>query len=118
MLVCSVAGVPSASPDPYPAPAPDRTPRRIRVYTRTGDKGKSSLFNGTRSGKNDLVFHALGDTDEVNANLGVAMEHCRLVGERLDADSSCGVTRLITRLGVIQSRLLDAGSAIATPVDR
>ena len=40
---------------------------KFRVYTRTGDAGASSLFNGQRKAKNHLVFSALGDSDEVTA---------------------------------------------------
>jgi ATP:cob(I)alamin adenosyltransferase len=80
------------------------------VYTRTGDKGASSLFNGVRAPKTSLVFAALGDTDELNAAIGVVREHC--VGSTDE-----GVLRLSARLSVLQSRLLDAGSCIATPAE-
>ncbi len=78
------------------------------MYTRTGDKGKSSLYNGKRKEKSDAIFSALGDTDELNARLGVAREHCKadVVGEELPS-----------HLVEIQSRLLDIGSTIATPLD-
>jgi cob(I)alamin adenosyltransferase len=83
----------------------------MKIYTKTGDKGTSSLFNGERRGKTDSFFTALGDVDEVNANVGLAREHC--------LDMSDGVARaaLISQLAHIQSRLLDVGSAVATPLD-
>jgi hypothetical protein len=46
------------------------------LYTRTGDKGFSSLYNGERRSKNDMIFHTLGHQDELNAVLGLAREHC------------------------------------------
>lgn len=85
--------------------------RRVRVYTRTGDKGTSSLYTGERRAKDDAVFEALGDVDELNAHVGMARELAT------DSLRGSGVESLISRLAQIQSRLLDAGSAIATPPD-
>lgn len=78
------------------------------MYTRTGDKGSTSLYNGERRSKADPVFEALGHTDELNAQLGVAREHCQQLVD---------LAELCSQLTVIQSRLLDVGSAIATPID-
>ena len=79
-------------------------PVRHKVYTKTGDAGSSSLYNGERRSKDDAFFSALGDVDELNASVGLAREHCDASGVGIEA-----------QLVEIQSRLLDAGSAIATP---
>eukprot|EP00798_Chlamydomonas_sp_ICE-L_P027097 gene27097-2321_t len=80
---------------------------KFKIYTKTGDQGTSSLYNGQRKPKDDVYFQALGDVDELNSALGVAREQCALVA---DLDECC------TQLATIQSRLFDVGSAVATPM--
>jgi len=41
-----------------------------QVVTRGGDKGESSLYDGSRKRKDDIVFEALGDIDELVSYLG------------------------------------------------
>ena len=77
----------------------------FKVYTKTGDEGTSSLYTGHRREKDDLVFEALGDNDELNSAIGLASAHCSAAGNGL-----------CERLAEIQSRVLDVGSAIATPL--
>jgi hypothetical protein len=43
----------------------------MKIYTKTGDAGTSSLYNGTRLPKNSPIFKLLGDIDELNCNLGM-----------------------------------------------
>ena len=45
----------------------------MKIYTRTGDSGETSLFDGRRVSKSDLRVDAYGDVDELNAAIGVAM---------------------------------------------
>eukprot|EP01080_Neovahlkampfia_damariscottae_P001821 gene1821-963_t len=80
--------------------------KKSSVYTRTGDKGESSLYNLQRKPKDDKIFEALGDVDELNANLGLSTFHCIKSKNNLEE-----------KLKFIQSRLLDVGSCIATPLD-
>lgn len=44
-----------------------------KIYTKTGDKGKTALINGERLAKNSLVFEVLGTLDEFNAALGLVV---------------------------------------------
>jgi len=45
----------------------------MRIYTKTGDGGETSLFGGGRVTKHDIRVRAYGDVDELNSSLGMAM---------------------------------------------
>ena len=44
-----------------------------RIYTRTGDDGSTGLGDGSRTGKDSLRIHAIGDIDELNSNIGLLL---------------------------------------------
>jgi len=44
-----------------------------RLYTRTGDQGTTGVIGGPRVPKDELRIHALGDVDEANAAIGLAL---------------------------------------------
>ncbi|ORZ05939.1 Adenosylcobalamin biosynthesis, ATP:cob(I)alamin adenosyltransferase-like protein [Lobosporangium transversale] len=79
-------------------------PKKSQLYTRTGDRGESSLYNGERRLKTDRIFEALGSVDELNSSIGIAHHYC--------AKSANG---LESQLIEIQCNLQDIGSNIATP---
>ncbi|PVU92158.1 hypothetical protein BB561_004005 [Smittium simulii] len=79
----------------------------LKIYTKTGDKGRSSLYTGERKQKDDPVFEALGNTDELSSYLGFASSCLK--------DSS--VFDLPQKIEKIQCLLQDVGSNIATPKD-
>ena len=72
-----------------------------KIYTRTGDKGSAGLVDGSRVSKASLRMTAIGDVDEANAAIGVAI-------------SALGQTDLATRLLRIQNDLFDLGADVAT----
>jgi len=78
----------------------------MKIYTKSGDKGQTSLFTGERVAKNDLFIEALGDVDECNSSLGVAIS---LLHDNQD------LTETKKQLEAIQHTLFDVGAAIATP---
>ena len=49
--------------------------QKVKVYTRTGDKGETSLYGGKRVEKHNLQVVAYGTVDEVNSALGVIIAH-------------------------------------------
>jgi cob(I)alamin adenosyltransferase len=49
----------------------------MKIYTRTGDKGQTSLYDGHRVPKNDIRVESYGTIDELNASIGVARQYCR-----------------------------------------
>ena len=43
----------------------------MKIYTKSGDKGETSLFGGERVKKNHLSIHAYGTVDELNSWIGL-----------------------------------------------
>jgi cob(I)alamin adenosyltransferase len=76
--------------------------RLNRIYTRTGDAGETGLVDGSRVAKSDPRLAAIGDVDEANSAIGVALRH---------------VTdpRLRAMLARIQNEMFDLGADLATP---
>jgi cob(I)alamin adenosyltransferase len=77
-----------------------------KIYTRTGDDGTTGLVDGSRVSKSNARLHAIGEIDEANCALGVAVQ-C------LESDE--GQTTLVSDLRRIQNDLFDLGADIATP---
>ncbi len=73
-----------------------------KIYTRTGDAGTTGLVDGSRVSKADARMQAIGDVDEANSALGVAIV-------------ALGDHPLVPALTRIQHDLFDLGADIATP---
>lgn len=75
------------------------------IYTKTGDKGQTSLFGGIRVLKSDPRVGAYGTVDELNSIIGAALAHMR-------RGRTLAVRNELQR---IQNDLLDIGSVLAKP---
>jgi len=73
-----------------------------KIYTRTGDTGSAGLVDGSRVSKASARMAAIGEVDEANASVGMAIALLR--------DGSLG-----DRLRRVQNELFDLGADIATP---
>lgn len=77
-----------------------------KIYTRTGDGGTTGLVDGSRVSKTDARLNAIGEVDEANSALGVAVQAL---------EDEEGNTQLVAGLRRIQNDLFDLGADIATP---
>ena len=76
----------------------------MKIYTKTGDKGKTSLFGGQRVDKDHLRVECYGTVDELNSLLGLA------VTEITDLE----IKEVIQK---IQNDLFTLGGELATPIE-
>ncbi len=77
----------------------------FKIYTKTGDKGQTSLWGGARVPKHHIRIEAYGTVDELNSYLGVVRD--QLQDEELRTD-----------LKIIQDRLFTLGSILATDPEK
>lgn len=73
----------------------------MKIYTRKGDKGDTSLFGGTRVSKNHIRIEAYGTVDELNSHMGVLHSFCK-------------ENEIRDFISASQSRLFDIGSHLAS----
>lgn len=74
----------------------------MKIYTKTGDKGTSSLYDGNRISKNSVIFQTIGEIDELTSRIGIT---CAL------SSSNYLVVELLRK---IQCKLQDINSIVAT----
>lgn len=77
----------------------------IKIYTKTGDQGKTSLIGGTKVAKSNIRIEAYGTIDELNSFIG-------LTSDQLSHEQSG------TILKEIQDRLFTIGSSLACDPDK
>ncbi|MCB9835017.1 cob(I)yrinic acid a,c-diamide adenosyltransferase [Candidatus Nomurabacteria bacterium] len=82
------------------------------IYTKKGDQGKTSLFDGTRVDKTNARINCLGTIDELNSTIG-------LLATLITYDQELKINDIVvantTLLKDIQSKLFSIGASIANP---
>jgi cob(I)alamin adenosyltransferase len=78
----------------------------FKIYTKTGDQGKTSLIGGTKVPKSDLRIDAYGTVDELNSYIGLVSDY---LADHPDT---------IVLLREIQDRLFTIGSSLACDPDK
>lgn len=77
----------------------------MKIYTKTGDKGETGLYGGTRISKASARVESYGNIDELNAAIGVSKSHIEDI-------------EVINQLKQIQFDLFTVGSEASTPIDK
>jgi cob(I)alamin adenosyltransferase len=77
----------------------------LKIYTKTGDSGKTSLIGGTKVSKSNIRIETYGTIDELNSYIGLVSDHC-------PDDHSKNI------LKEIQDRLFTIGSSLACDPDK
>ena len=77
----------------------------MKIYTKTGDTGTTSLFGGTRVSKNNLRIESYGTIDELNAYIGLIK----------DQEITVPVKKVLLK---IQNELFTLGAMLATPTEK
>lgn len=80
----------------------DEPVRLTRIYTRGGDRGETSLGDGSRVPKLDCRIAAFGTVDELNSQIGLA----------LAAEAPTGMREVLAR---VQNELFDLGADFSVP---
>ncbi|GAB3537986.1 cob(I)yrinic acid a,c-diamide adenosyltransferase [Pontibacter brevis] len=77
----------------------------MKIYTKTGDKGTTSLIGGTRVAKSDLRIEAYGTVDELNSYIGLVRD------QEVNRERA-------TILKEVQDRLFTIGALLATDPEK
>ena len=84
----------------------------MKIYTRTGDTGETSLFGGTRVGKDDPRVAAYGDVDELNAHLGLAR------ASNADPELDAEIVKLQRDLFALGAQLADPTATVGAKISK
>jgi cob(I)alamin adenosyltransferase len=83
----------------------------MKIYTRTGDKGETSLFGGKRIAKSAIRVEAYGTIDELNSSIGVVLAEIQNTQRKTQNYN----IKLKKALEKIQHDLFNIGAYLASP---
>lgn len=83
----------------------------MKIYTKTGDKGTTSLVYGQRVSKTDKRVEAYGTCDEANSMIGLALSY-------LNDESFSGKEHILEVFHKVQTALFHVGAELATPAGK
>ena len=77
----------------------------FKIYTKTGDQGKTSLIGGTKVSKNNIRIESYGTVDELNSHIGLIRDQ--------------NINQLYKNVLIeVQDRLFTVGAILATPPEK
>jgi len=83
----------------------------MKSYTKTGDTGKTSLWDGQRDDKSDDIIMLLGEMDELSVRIGTLCIEIKLLGDKNDVD----LNDVVVFLRKIQRIIQDMNTHMASP---
>jgi cob(I)alamin adenosyltransferase len=83
----------------------------LKIYTKTGDLGKTSLIGGTKVPKSHIRIETYGTVDELNSYIGLVSDHFNAAALQLPLQAAGGLKE-------IQDRLFTIGSSLACDPDK
>ncbi|MCA9379958.1 cob(I)yrinic acid a,c-diamide adenosyltransferase [Candidatus Dojkabacteria bacterium] len=80
----------------------------MKIYTKTGDKGETSLYGGSRVAKSSAIIDAIGNVDELNASMGLIISKISAT-QKLES-----IHKILLK---IQNHLFIVGGDLASPYE-
>lgn len=80
----------------------------MKIYTKSGDKGKSSLYDGSRCSKTSIIFQTVGEIDELSSRIGLLISK---ITKNIFKDNHESLTLFLRE---IQRNLQDLNSVLAS----
>jgi len=83
----------------------------LKIYTKSGDKGTTSLVYGERVSKNDIRVEAYGTCDEANSMIGLALSHLTHI-------ENSEIKEVYSFFHQVQTTLFHVGAELSTPTGK